>query len=115
VRLEQGTHPGMVGFLRLVVPERPAEQRGLPGAGSAGRVRVRAAEPRIGQQPLHLLIAGDQPRRVTGRGADLVDRAPGLQRPQLGRGLQRVRLLERQLDEGRYVGLLVYYSLYTSI
>jgi hypothetical protein len=26
-----------------------------------------------------------------------------------------VRLLERQLDEGRHAGLLVYYSLYNSI
>ncbi len=73
-----------------------------------------AAEPGVGQQLPHLLVPGDQPRLVTGRGADLVDSAPGLEGPEAGRGRHRVRLLERQLGgSGHGIPPLVYVDMYT--
>jgi hypothetical protein len=50
--------------------------------------------------------------RVSGGGAHWVDGALSLQRSQLGRSLERVRLLERQLSQGHHASF-VYKALYT--
>jgi AcrR family transcriptional regulator len=64
VRLQQRAHTGVVGVLGVVVSERPAEQRRLAGPCSLIGVGVGAAEPVVGEKPAHVLVAGDQPRRV---------------------------------------------------
>src|SRR6266496_4319670 len=73
---------------------------GTPSSSQITGVGVGAAEAVVGQQQPDLLVAGDQPGVVADRGADPVDRAVSLQPAQRRCDLQRIWLLERQLDGG---------------
>jgi hypothetical protein len=98
MRLQERAQAGIVGLFSVEVAHRPAEQRRLPQARGLGGIGVGPAEPVIRQQAAYLLVAGDQPGLVAYPGADPVDHALLLQLAQQWRYLQRMSLLERQLN-----------------
>ncbi|MCO5556205.1 hypothetical protein L7F22_009750 [Adiantum nelumboides] len=94
---QQPAHPVVLGLL------------GLHGAGGAGQDRrlghpgrllgrgVRAAETRVGEQGARLGVPGDQPRRVTDRGAHRHDRPLAAEHRVQRRDVDDVRTVEGQL------------------
>ena len=57
-----------------------------------------AAEPVIGQQAAYLLMAGNQPGKITHRGPDLMDHAIFLQLAEHWRHIQRMSLVKRAAE-----------------
>jgi hypothetical protein len=91
----QVAHPRVVGALGVVVAGGVTEHGGARNPGRVLRIRVRPAEPVIGEERPHLPISGEQPRVVTGRGQHLADR-PFRGQSSQGRGdIQNIFAMER--------------------
>jgi hypothetical protein len=98
-RGQQPAHHDMVSGLSGGVARGTAENRGLGDPRGTLGLRVRAAEPGVGQQRLDLRVARDQPRHITRRGAHRSDRRARLQSPVQRRNIQHPRSRERQLGQ----------------
>ena len=83
---QQPPHPDVVLPLGVGISHRAPEEGRLGHADGMPGVGVGAAEPRVGKELLHELVAGDEPRRLaTGAGQPL-DRAACRQSREPGRG-----------------------------